>query len=199
MIHAFEDAIFNGYLEPEEHVHYVGHKHPILLAKSLFVFSLIGVGIPWYLYASNPDLLWVSITIAGIGLLRFSLDFVIWFFDCWVVTNKGVIDIQWESLFNRKNIRFAYDNFEGISTEINGFWNTLLRKGDVMLIRLVDTNQVLLTETLRPNRLENKVLEAKTNYHHHVNETRMKKQEFVSGVITDMVKEYADRNGIDLR
>jgi len=200
MIFRFLDQqLYKQYLEKREKVVYVGHKHIVLLIKPLFVLAAFGVALPWFLYMSNPELLMAAVSIAVLSWFRFLYRFLLWFFDCWVITNKGVIDIAWESFFNRKNIRFAFDNFEGITTEINGFWRTILRMGDVMLIRIVDTNQIRLTDAGNPNKIESKVLKAKTDYHHHINEDKMKKEEFITGVIADMVADYAERNNIDLR
>lgn len=178
---------------------YVAHKHIIMQASHIFWFLLFGLFIPWYLYASNPVLLWLSASILIVSWIKFLYSFVLYFFDCWVITNRGVIDVVWTSLFNRKSVRYTFDNFEGITTEINGFWNTVLRKGDVLLIRNVqDSNQVKLTNAAFPGTIEGKVLKAKQEYIKSHQQKQSNQHTVLTEIIAGLVTEYADKNGIKL-
>ncbi len=193
-----DHTLFAQYLDKDEKIVYVAHKHPVLLIKDFLLFSFWGLFIPWFVYASNPIYIWLAATILFIAWIKFLYVFVIWFFDCWIITNRSIIDVVWKSMFDRKSIRYDFANFEGITTEVTGFFHTIIRMGDVMLIRFIDTNQVKLSNAAFPSLIETKVLKAKAEFQKDMHQQKNNNQKFISDMISDMVSEYAGKRGIVL-
>ncbi len=191
--------IFAKYLEPEEQVYYIAHNHPIILVRDIIFFILVGLLLPYGLWFSNPDLLALSSLICGLSIIRFSYQYSLYFYDCWIITNKGIIDIEWISFFNRKIIRVEFEHFEGISTSVRGFLNTIFRKGDVTLIRIIeDDHQISIKDAYRPVRIESEVLHAKDRYHKISQGTKGEHHDKVVELLSDMLHDHAKRKGIKL-
>lgn len=190
---------FAKFLEPGEEIYYIAHNHPLLIIRDIILFLLIGLLIPYGLWFSNPDLSILSLVILVLSILRFGYKYALYYYDCWLVTNKGVIDIEWISFFNRKIIRIEFEHFEGITTEVKGFLNTLFLKGDVILIRIVDDeNQVAIYDAYRPKKIETEVLRAKELYHNKQRTNQGERHGKVVELLSELLDEHAKKKGVDL-
>ena len=64
-------------------------------------------------------------------LLYSYANFVDYFLDTWIVTNQRVINIEQKGLFARVIAEKDLARMQDITSEIEGFWPTLLQYGDV--------------------------------------------------------------------
>ena len=56
-----------------------------------------------------------------------------YYMDCWVVTNRRLIDIDYERLFSRQISIIRLDRVQDITTKTTGTWATLLKYGSVIV------------------------------------------------------------------
>lgn len=60
--------------------------------------------------------------------------FIIWldyYFDTWIITSERVINIEQKGLFLRQVSELKYSKVQDVTTNVSGFFATLLNFGDV--------------------------------------------------------------------
>jgi len=103
-----------------------------------------------------------------IALVRFVYVLVDWYSDAWLITSMSVITIEWNGIFSNNSARLGYEDIEGASYEIKGFWGTMLRFGDLQL-RVMSGTHVDLNGAARPKKAELALLRAQEEYLGHKN------------------------------
>ena len=190
-------TFFHKYLEHDEQILFIAHRHLIILFWDLLQLIALGVLLPIFMVASNPELFPAAFITCVFFILRFLHQFLLWFFDCWLFTNRGVIDIRWVNLFNRQTINVGYKHCEGMTVSVRGFWHTILQMGDMVLERDSSNTIMKLHNAYHPHSIEEKFLKAKEAWQsgdHHVN----KEQEKIKLLLAEMLQEYAASRGINI-
>src|SRR3989344_5699073 len=115
-----DSFLFAKHMEEDEHVAVIVHKHWLIGLKFLFwptlsfllswatLFLVFGQNIIFYIVA-----LWSMSSI--VWWLRYFFDY---YLDAWIITNMGIIDLEWHGWFHRQSTRVLYGviNVEKIST-----------------------------------------------------------------------------------
>lgn len=183
------------YLEPDETVLFIAHKHLIILFWDIFQVALLGILVPFGLVFSNHELFPVAVIVAVVFWLRFLHQFMLWFFDCWIFTNKGVTDVRWVNLFHRQTINVGYRHCEGMTVTVRGFWQTVLRMGDMVLDRDAQNAAMLLHNASRPHYIEERFMAAKAAATHSGPQENSEKIKYL---LSEMLNEYAANKGVSL-
>lgn len=186
-------AVFRKYVEKDENVLFIAHQHGIVLYGDVLQFALLGAILPAYISTANPKLAPVSFLVTAFFTIRFLYKVFIWFFDCWILTDKGVIDVQWINLFYRRTTRTDYRHCEGITVVIKGFWQTVLRMGDMTLDRDSETHTMRLKNAANPHKVEERFIEAKAQIAAQSGGSRSAK---IKDLLAEMLEEYASQKGI---
>lgn len=199
MFHTLLSKLFlTKYLEKDEKVLFIAHKHHIILFWDILQVVLLGCLVPFGLVFSNPGLFPVAVVVGVFFWLRFAHQFMLWFFDCWIFTNKGVTDVRWVNLFHRQTINVGYRHCEGMTVTVKGFWQTILRMGDMVLDRDAQNAPMLLHNAYRPHRIEERFLGAKSAAAHDTKEGTGSGSEKIKVLLSEMLTEYAANKGISL-
>ena len=195
----FDRFFFTHHLEEEEHIVHVVHKHWLIGCK-LLMLPLISFVCAWGLFSywaiTSPShtrlaiLLLSSWAIASlVWLFRNFLDF---YLDAWIVTNHGIIDLEWLGWFHRQSSRILYSDIQGISYEIHGILGTLLRFGTVTVEKISTGSTVSLECAPYPRAVESAVLESMEAYMHSKNlKNASHVQELLSQFVAGTVQEKA--------
>ena len=185
---ALENRLFTSHLEDDEIVSKIVHKHwivgiqDLLLPGSLLFFCVVGT-----LLQPGRIMLYVLLTIivsCGIWFVRNFLDY---YMDAWVITDKGIIDLAWLGWFHRQSTRILYSDIQGVSYEIQGVWATLLRYGTISVEKISTGGVVSLPYVKKPKQIEILVLQNMEAYLHSKN---MKNADHVQEVLAHMVSEH---------
>ncbi len=152
-----DDIAFRNLLGKGEEIKYVGHVHIFSVYPDLFKIMIFGVLLPAGGYFLFPPFLAAWAIWVGLGLILFAYKLLHWYLNVWLVTNLGVIDQDWNSLFDKSTTRIEHTNIEGLTTEIKGFWGTILRYGNIQ-IEHMSGEPVTLEKVSRPRKLERMVL-----------------------------------------
>lgn len=72
-----------------------------------------------------------SVTLAGFLWLVVLLDFIFYYFDVWILTNKRIISTSIISLFSKKVYTISLKNIENIRTSRKGFLANIYNFGDL--------------------------------------------------------------------
>lgn len=158
-----DDIVFRGILGKGEEIRYVGHVHAFTMYPDLFKILFFGMFLPVGGYLLFPPF-WVAWLIwGGIGLLLLKFKLLYWYLNVWIVTNQGVIDQEWNGIFDKSTTRVDYGNIEGLTTETKGFWGTVLGYGNVQIDHM-SGEPMVLENVSRPRKLERTVLLHQQNF-----------------------------------
>lgn len=92
--------------------------------------------------------MWIMTTYLAIIWLIIMLKFFDWYNDVWIVTDTGIVDLDWTPLI--KNSTYSdYDDITGIeSNEVNWF-DSFFRMGDLIIHKI--GADLKITRLSRPN------------------------------------------------
>ncbi|MBI2047508.1 MAG: PH domain-containing protein [Parcubacteria group bacterium] len=159
-------------LAPDEHIVYTARKHPFVfftettfififaLAPLIFLLGIEGYAnsqvfsgihfIPfmWFLYT-----LWVSIL-----WLIFAYIWTDYYLDVWIVTNKHLIDVNQQGLFNRKISTSRLDLIQDVTVEVPGILATMLKYGNIRMQTAGKEREFVLNSVAKPYVLKDTIL-----------------------------------------
>jgi hypothetical protein len=192
---SLRNYLFSDYLEDGEEIVFVCHKHVIVLIRDFFWIVALHLGLSAFAWYFFPTLLWACLIWVGIGIVRFLLVLQDWYYDCWLVTNMGIVGVLWAGFFNRSSTRVEYASVEGVSYTINGIIPTILNYGTVTLAKLGGPSTVALKDAYNPKKIERNILTFQEEF---LTTKNFKDQEFLKQLLTDLVVEHVKKNGLPL-
>lgn len=90
------------------------------------------------------------------GLVLWSVFWQFWttyYMDIWVVTNKRIIDIDYQRLFDRNIAILRLDRVQDITTHVEGVVGTLLRYGSVVVQTAGSEKEFVIDQIANPEAL----------------------------------------------
>ncbi len=66
-------------------------------------------------------------------LLYIFEEFIIWYFNVYIITNKRLIDIDFKGFWRKRISEASYDNVEDVTYQTNKFWHVLFDYGDISM------------------------------------------------------------------
>lgn len=162
MLHEF---FFHQHLDDEEKILKVVHKHWLLGIKSLWLPSLVFVAVWSVLYFVRTEMVIYALAVAALGVAIWWIrNFFDYYLDTWIITNKGVIDLEWKGWFHRTSARVLYSDVQGIEYEVKGVWGTLLGYGAMSLEKISTGGTISMPYVRKPRQVESIILEAMEAY-----------------------------------
>lgn len=180
--------LFSYYLEDDEKIYYVAHRHPFIFLKAFLKYLFLGVFCPIVLFLFFPDFWMLSLLWIGIGFIRLIYIFMDWYFDAWLLTNTSVIDVDWNGFFNRSSNRVEYHMVEGVSYEFLGVMQTIFRFGNTYLQRIGTGGILTLEDAINPKKVETQVLKLQQRF---VTEKSYRDHESLKALLTEMIHDHA--------
>lgn len=184
-----EKLIFSKHLEKGEKVLYSVHKHWIDILKTVLEVAFFGFIIPWGLYLigfSSTLFFWVAVIWSVLAYLRFLYILMDWYSDVWLITSLGIIVIEWRGLFSNTATRLGYEDIEGVTYDINGFWPTVMGYGD-MTLKVMSGNNMDLKLVARPQKVELAIIRFQDKY---LNEKDMQDAGNLKNLLSQMVSHH---------
>jgi uncharacterized membrane protein YdbT with pleckstrin-like domain len=146
------EAQFDGQREDEE-VLYVFRRHPIAMRKGFYMLLIpfLLSSLPFFIWQSNIDLLYVSLAGFVFGLLLFLYQWVGWYFTLFILTDQRLRQATQKGLFGKSIIDLGVSkiqnisyNVPGLSGEIFGFGTIVIQTyvGDLILDRIHHPSKV---------------------------------------------------------
>lgn len=176
---------FGKHLDEDESILLAVHKHWIMGIKSLWLPSLLFLAV-WsivYFVRTKYVVYGVGIAATGVGVwwIRNFLDY---FLDAWIITNKGVIDLEWHGWFHRSSARVLYSDIQGVGYEVKGILGTLLGYGVMSLEKVSTGTTISMPFVKKPRRVESVILEAMEAY---MLKKNLKDAKTVQGILAEFV------------
>ncbi|MCA9370740.1 MAG: PH domain-containing protein [Candidatus Peregrinibacteria bacterium] len=133
----FGQRLFNRHIDDDEEILLVVHQHWLVGMKELF-WPLIGFLAAWgfVLFAPFPVIYYMAAIISA-GIMVWGLrNFYDYYLDAWIITDQGIIDVEWHGWFHRQSTRVLYSDIQGVSYEIEGVLGTLMRYGTISVEKI---------------------------------------------------------------
>lgn len=186
---------FSRHLDDEEEIVLVVHKHWLTGLRVLFWPTLLFVGIWSILYFSPTKYMIYGVSVAasfaGIWWIRNFMDY---YLDAWLITTKGIIDLQWHGWFHRSSSRVLYSDIQGVSYEVNGILGTLLGYGSMEVEKISTGTTIDMQYVKRPRRIEAVILECMETYLHKKN---LKDAKTVQTILAEFVAGSMQKKEVD--
>lgn len=182
----FANILFRNHLNEGEKIYFVAHTHPFLMYPTFFKILFIGILVPLGFNIIMPPFQIMWFTWIGIGVIAFSHEIMNWYLDAWLVTNQGILDIQWNNFFNKSSTRIEYHTIEGITYEIKGFWGTVMNFGNITIEKMGAGTVMTLENVASPKRVEQEVLHYQKQFIHFKN---LKDQTALRDMLVTMAQE----------
>lgn len=165
-----ESFFFSKHLDDEEEIRMVVHKHWLMGLRSLFLPSLLFLGL-WSVVVLSPTMSIVyGIALADVFVLIWWIrNFMDYYLDVWIVTTKGIIDLEWHGWFHRSSTRVLYSDLQGVSYEVNGIVGTIFRYGSMEMEKISTETTIEMDYIKNPRMVESTILECMEEYMHTKN------------------------------
>lgn len=153
------DTLFTRHLEDDEPLYMAVHKHWLLGIHHLYM-PCTAIILSWallYFFPIKPIAYAVLIANAPLALWLFR-NFLDYYLDAWIITDRSVIDIEWHGWFHRTSTRIDYSSIEGVRYEIKGLSGTLLRFGTVTIERIGSGTTISINSVKNPRDVESAIL-----------------------------------------
>ncbi len=161
---------FTQHLDDEEGIELVVHKHWLLGVKSLWFPTVVFTAVWSLLYFTHTQYIVIGISLSALGVAIWWIrNFMDYYLDAWIVTNKGIIDLEWHGWFHRKSARVLYSDVQGIGYEVKGILGTMMGYGEITLEKISTGSSISMPYVKCPRKVEALILQCMENYMHKKN------------------------------
>ncbi|MDD5197635.1 MAG: hypothetical protein PHN60_02115 [Candidatus Gracilibacteria bacterium] len=195
----FDQVFFGKYLREGEDLVFVCHRHPLLIIDRIIVTLFVGLALPTFFYYNDSFSLQTLVpflyfeTYAVILYLFLVYKIFDWYNDVWLITDLGVIDIDWD-IFARHVIYIDYHDIKGSEIQTHSFWDSFFHKGDVILYTAGDGEDFVLEGAENPHDISDHIEEV-------IQEIAEKKEyedkapmELLLHTLTEVVRDHLEGN-----
>ncbi|MBL4693828.1 hypothetical protein JKY72_00465 [Candidatus Gracilibacteria bacterium] len=186
--------LFSSHLDEGEETIAVAHRHALILKMASFKTFLFGILSPVAFFPFFPSAFMIVLVWGAMGLLGMCYHFFDWYFDAWLLTNKGVIDIEQNGLFDRNSTRVDYHMIEGIAYTVKGVIPTIFNYGDIVIDKLGAATTLVLKDATNPKKVERKVIKYQEEF---VTEKSMRDHDVLKTMLAEMVAHHVKSGDID--
>ena len=157
--------------QPGEKIVVALRRHPITFIRPVLLFILAAVVpvVAAWLYFNgnfvieNPLLQTLAVLLVGayyiaIWLLLFS-QFVSFYLDIDIVTDKRIVEAVQDSLFSRSVSELDLSRVQDVTSEVHGFFATMFNYGKVTVQTAGEHEHFLFHDVHRPHEVREKILE----------------------------------------
>lgn len=187
-----QKILFRRYIEQDEDLLYVVHKHWIEIIGVSLKTAFFGFFLPWMVWYFISDFFWIAVVWSVIFWFWYLYHFIDWYFDVWLVTDVSIIDIEWMGLFHRLSSRIPYTEVREIGWEMKGFWAVVLRYGDIS-IGMATGGKVSLEGVSRPKKVEKKIVDIRD---HYLSQKNLSDASSVQALLSEVVAQHIQENGL---
>lgn len=183
--------LFAPYLEADEKVIHVFHRHPFVMAKSLLRVLFFSFAIPLFIYYLFPNLLLLCAIIMLVGFIRIIYVVFNWYHDALLITNVSLLAVQWNGFFHKSSSRLEYQMVEGTASEIKGFRRTILNYGNVTVQG--GGAPMVIKDVIDPKNVEKKIMMYQEKF---VANQNVKDSNTLKALLATMIRQHAQNEGL---
>jgi hypothetical protein len=155
---------FKRYLDDGEKVMSVIHRHILVFKIAAAKATFFGLIMPLAVYLVFPRVAIISLVWAFAGMCVVFYHFIDWYFDVWILTTMGVIDLERNGFFDMASTRIDYHMMEGIAYQIKGVLHTMFNYGDITIDKLGSKTSVVLKDSTNPKKVERLIMKYQEDF-----------------------------------
>lgn len=155
----------------------------------MFFHAVIPIAF-WLIF---PQLLLIYGIWAFIGAVRMFFLIQDWYYDVWLLTNMGIIGVEWLGFFDRTSSRIEYPSIEGVTYSLKGFWQTIFNYGEMTLAKFGGPSTITLKDAHNPKRMEKYVLMYQEKF---MTSKNFQDQEVLKQLLADLVVDHVQKHGL---
>jgi hypothetical protein len=110
------------------------------------------------------------------ALMLWALFWQFWttyYMDTWIITNRRIIDIDYQRLFDRNIAMLRLDRVQDVTTHVQGILPTLLKYGSVVVQTAGSDKQFVIDQIAHPEHLRDIVSQAAGQAAEHARTVRL--------------------------
>ena len=167
---SLNDLLFKRHLDDDEQIIHVVHKHWLLGWQFLFWPTVVFLGfIALIGVVPRPPALYILAALAMMVVVWGVRSFLDYYLDAWMITDTGIVDIEWHGWFHRESSRVLYSDLQGVSYKIDGLWATVLRYGTLSVEKISNGAEISMEYVPHPRAVEALILRQMETYLHTKN------------------------------
>lgn len=174
MLHLFKQSnnSFEGQLPDEktllvlrQHWFKIVNRMAVLAGLALLPF-IGGILLSGFLADNNVTSLYWLIVAVYLMFIWFRLFYTIFIYlgNVWIVTDHRIIDAEQYKFFNRTVSELSTVNVQDVTSNIKGFYETLLNFGDIEVQTAAEDKKFLLKSVPNPNSAKDVIMEAHNQF-----------------------------------
>ncbi len=140
------------------HKHWISFVKPILLFLPFFIVSLV---VLFYQQNIGNGFLLFGFIIFLASVTYLSHNFLIWWWDVYILTNKRVIDFDQKTLFHKVVSEADLNNIQDTTYEIKGLWQTIFNYGKVNILTASTGDNIDFEDVSHPQNVQDMIGAAK--------------------------------------
>lgn len=192
---ALNSFFFQQHLDEDEYIILIVHKHWRFGMSTLFWPTLLFIGLWAILIVEPGKYMFYGIALASVAALIWWIrNFLDYFLDAWLVTNKGIIDLEWHGWFHRSSTRILHSDIEGVSYEMKGIFGTLYNYGELKLEKVSTGTVISMPYVHRPKQVASVIMDTMEHYVHSKN---LKDAKTVQTILAEFVAGEMQKQSIE--
>lgn len=144
----------------------------LLLVSAPFFFMIPLFSLRPFDLPAGPVVFALSILI---GLYLALRNFMVWYWNAFVLTNFRVIDVDQRGLFDRTVSEAVYDRIQDVSYHVKGVWGTMLHYGTIIVQTAGATTNLELFYVHEPKEIHHVITELMSAYRNALTGERSQK------------------------
>ena len=144
----------------------------------IIVSAVFAVGIFWLPKLSLEFLGEIDPSVTSIAKNFFMLaiwiySFMIWidyYYDIWIITSERIINIEQKGMFTRKASELRFRKIQDVTTEVVGFFPTIINYGDVKIQTAGEQNEFVFRTISDPYVIKNIIMDLQKQSEGHIGE-----------------------------
>lgn len=190
---SIKEYLFSNYLEDNEKIVHVCHRHFFILIRDTWRTMFFYVLLPAFFWYFFPQFMLIYAVLMSVGVIRAFFIILDWYYDAWLLTNMGVVSIEWTGFFDRSSARVEYPSIDGVSYTVKGILQTFFNYGDVKLTTFGGPSDLLIKDASNPKRVEKNVLKYQEKF---MTVRNFQDQEVLKQLLSDLVVQHVKKHGL---
>jgi uncharacterized membrane protein YdbT with pleckstrin-like domain len=162
---------------PDEKIIHTVHRHWFnMFVQYIPIFALLGLMIISFImypyifndFAHNGARVLFYFLQTFFLLFIWIYGFVIWFdyyLDIWIITTHRVVNVEQKGLFSRQVSELKFHQIQDVSTDVKGFFPTILNFGDLTVQTAAEQSRFLFRSVGNPYKLKAEIMNLQKKSH----------------------------------
>lgn len=155
---------------------FVFRRHIISMRKGFYLLMIpfTVLSIPYLVWPTNFELLWLAVFGFGAGVLMFIYHYILWYFTIYIVTDQRIRQVTQRGFFGKDVVELRLSKVQNISYNIPGFSGEIFHFGTLVIQTFV--GDLVIHNVENPDEIYNKLQDAVNN----ATETRGEHEEVIA-------------------